>query len=524
MGEEADAAAHYVTSLMVRDYVASGLPAPPLEYARNYYQHYPKVGLGHWPPMFYVLQAGWMLLFGISRPSVLLFQAALAGLLATALFAAARRLMPAILSVAVAGALLVHPMTQRLARDVMAELLTATLIFLALWSWWRFLETEQHRFAAAFGVLAGMGLLTKGTAAMLVPVPVFSLLLTRKLGLLRHPWFWLSGLLAGAIAAPWYLLAPGAMHQRAVPGLVSTSEGYYVVRSGMRYLWLAGYGPAVLVMIGLAVLIGVRLWRRKPVEAVWAVAASALAAMVLLRTLVPPARELRHLLNVLPFWLLFAAGGLWWAFSLGPLKHRSARWRAAAAALVFAVVFGLEFRPPPRKDCGGFAEVAQAILARPEWTQSVILISSDALGEGMFISEIAMRERRPGHIVLRGSKVLSLSSWFGWNARPLFSGPAQVDEFLRAVPVGLVVFDGEPVRPPAHHQMLQLALRAQGRAWELVGHFPQRRGPADRRDGIYLYRLVGHEGRAPAHVPRQLEIGDSTLNPQFPGLRKVNTQ
>ena len=516
-GEEADAAAHYVTSLMVRDYIAAGLPAPPLEYAREYYQHYPKIGLGHWPPMFYAIQAGWMLLFGISRTSVLAFQAAITGLLATMMFAAARREMPAVLSAAAAGMLLLHPTAQRLAREVMSEMLTATLIFLALWCWWRFLETEARRYAAAFGVLAGMALLTKGTAAMLAPVPILSLVLVGKYRLFKHRWFWLSGLVAGAIAGPWYLMAPGAMHERAIPAVISANEAY-VLRSGMRYLSLAGYGVAVWVAVGLGALIGVRLLRRLPVQGIWAVGASTLVAMVLLRTVVPPALELRHLLNVLPFWLLFAAGGIWWALSLGPLKRKAARWRALAAALVLAGLYALEFRPPPKKDCGGYAEVARAILARPEWNQSVILVSSDAPGEGMLISELAMRERRPGHIVLRGSKVLSASSWFGWNARPLFGGPAEVGEFLRAVPVGLVVFDGEPMRPPAHHYQLQLALRGGAGSWELIGHFPQRRRPGDRRDGIYLYRLIGHEGIKPARVPQQLqiaEIGDSILNPQL---------
>jgi len=519
-GEEADAAAHYVTSLMVRDYLASGLPAPPLQYARDYYQHYPKIGLGHWPPMFYAIQAGWMLLFGISRTSVLAFQAAITGLLATAMFAAARREMPAVLGAAAAGLLLVHPTTQRLAREVMSELLTATLIFLALWCWWRFLETEARRYAAAFGVLAGMALLTKGTAAMLVPVPILSLVLAGNYRLLGHRWFWLSGLLAGAIAGPWYAMAPGAMHERAIPDVISANEAY-VVRSGLRYLSLAGHGVAVWVAVGLAALIGGRLLRRLPVRGIWAVGASALLAMALLRTVVPPAREIRHLLNVLPFWLLFAAGGIWWALSLGPLKRTAAHWRALAAALILVGLYAREFRPPPRKDCGGYAEVARAILARPEWNRSVILVSSDAPGEGMLISELAMRERRPGHIVLRGSKVLSVTSWFGWNARPLFSGPAEVGEFLRAVPVGLVVLDGEPVRPPAHHYQLQLALRSGAGSWELIGHFPQRRRPGDRRDGIYLYRLIGHEGTPPSRIPRQLElgeigeIGDSTLNPQF---------
>lgn len=52
-----DESAHYVTGLMVREYVAAGAPQPPVQFAQDYYVHYPKVAIGHWPPVFYVLQA-----------------------------------------------------------------------------------------------------------------------------------------------------------------------------------------------------------------------------------------------------------------------------------------------------------------------------------------------------------------------------------------------------------------------------------------------------------------------------------
>src|SRR5688572_30561514 len=36
-GGAADEAAHYVTALMIRDYVADGMPASPVAYAERYY-------------------------------------------------------------------------------------------------------------------------------------------------------------------------------------------------------------------------------------------------------------------------------------------------------------------------------------------------------------------------------------------------------------------------------------------------------------------------------------------------------
>ena len=81
-----DEAAHYVTGLLFRDYVASGLRTTPIEYAEDYYLHYPKVGIGHWPPVFYALQAVWTLPFGASRTSVLLLMAVIAAALAWSLY------------------------------------------------------------------------------------------------------------------------------------------------------------------------------------------------------------------------------------------------------------------------------------------------------------------------------------------------------------------------------------------------------------------------------------------------------
>src|ERR1700686_1788292 len=58
-----DESAHYVTSLMVRDFIVSLQYTEPMQFANDYYLHYPKVALGHWPPFFYALGGIWMLLF-----------------------------------------------------------------------------------------------------------------------------------------------------------------------------------------------------------------------------------------------------------------------------------------------------------------------------------------------------------------------------------------------------------------------------------------------------------------------------
>src|SRR5690242_15743126 len=62
-----DAIGHYTTGLLLHDYLLSGTWSHPLNYAINYQEHYPFVGLGLWPPFYHAVEAVWMLAFSTSR-------------------------------------------------------------------------------------------------------------------------------------------------------------------------------------------------------------------------------------------------------------------------------------------------------------------------------------------------------------------------------------------------------------------------------------------------------------------------
>ena len=57
LGTNGDEAAHFVSAMLVFDYLRHGLPGSPMRFARAYYQHWPRVAIGHWPPLFYPFQA-----------------------------------------------------------------------------------------------------------------------------------------------------------------------------------------------------------------------------------------------------------------------------------------------------------------------------------------------------------------------------------------------------------------------------------------------------------------------------------
>src|SRR5262249_44315855 len=77
-------------------------------------------------------------------------------------------------------------------------------------------------------------------------------------------------------------------------------------------------------------------------------------------------------------------------------------------------------------------------------------------GEGAFIAAVAAGERRPGHVVLRGSKALGESDWQGGGYTSFCRTPSEVIQRLEELGVGVVVLDTSA--PPAadleHHRLL----------------------------------------------------------------------
>jgi hypothetical protein len=84
-----------------------------------------------------------------------------------------------------------------------------------------------------------------------------------------------------------------------------------------------------------------------------------------------------------------------------------------------------------------------------------LLVSSDARGEGAFVSEVAiLDDRRPSHTVDRSSKVLAQSDWLGRGYREAFVSDEELRSFLREEQYdGILVDEGIPemfLRPHNH--------------------------------------------------------------------------
>jgi hypothetical protein len=496
-----DEPAHYVSGLLVRDYIAGGLPGSPIEYAEKYYVHYPKVAIGQWPPFFYVVQAAWTLPFSGSRASILILMAMLTAALLLTLYSNLRSEFGWLTGIGMGLLLMSLPLTQRLSREVMSEVLVALLIFAATLSFGRFLDSASWQDAAWFGVWSALALLTKGTGVVLGLLPLLAVLISGKPRLLLRWQFWLPLPIVAATSAPWYLLVPGARHEGVGQGWGVWIDWF---KMGETFVWWAAAMGGPLVALA-AIGVVERCYRLivpgegGRIGGAWAASLALLVSTIISRVTLM-AWGFRHTINNLPMLFLFAAAGLWWILRLPPLAKLSMRVKALAAVVLLAIPFSANLTAVSPLTYHGFREIAVDLLAQPSLRGSAFLIASDGEGEGMMVAEIAMREKRPGHIVLRASKVLSKSDWMGEYFQQRFRSAGEMMEYLEGVPVGIVIYDEQTEPLFEHQKLLGQALRSHPDRWQLLGTFPRLRPRGGNRGPIRVYKLVGHEGKPVSKV------------------------
>jgi Dolichyl-phosphate-mannose-protein mannosyltransferase len=416
-----------------------------------------------WPPFFHTIEALWMLAFTPSRPSILVLMALISVVSALTLFLIAGKTVGPRLALFGAFLYIAFPEVQISSRSVMIDGLIAALELVAVVQLARYIETEEPRYAHRFGLLATAAALSKANGLALLFVPVIAIGLVAKWRLLARKEIWLALLMAVVAAAPWnYFLGRVAM---ASVGLIRTDLAPPIQRSAtlLRELAIAGGVLLPFAVVGVWQKV-VRPRRSGRVGAIWASNLALIIAVCVFHAIVPTATVWkRYFLPVLAPILLFALTGMIRVAHSVPPRRWSSGWRTAGvAALTAAAFFGFQFRIL-KKAPSNFQLTAERLARDP--TPRVILASGDNHVEGTVVSEIAMRDSRPRHFVLRASKVLAESDWTGQGYKALFNSPNAVYEYLDSVPVDYVLIDTKP-GSSMHQQLLADALRDHPQIWE----------------------------------------------------------
>jgi hypothetical protein len=453
-----DEPAHVVTGLMVHDYLVSGFHRSPMQFARDYYVHYPKVALGHWPPVFYLAQAIWMLVFPARHASLLVLMALLTAVVAAATFAFIAAEYGSLAAWCACLLMLTTPALAASSTQVMTEVPQMVLILGAMLSFGKFLDTRSWRFAAMFGLWSAVSLLTKGTGIALAGIPVFSVLLTRNWRLLQNWVFWIPLPIVLLLSGPWYLFAPFALHERTDayggPGIAARRLGLPPGIWAEEFGWIMG----VLVLVGVLTTALARGGPRKGVR----ISATALVISATLFPFLFYAWELRHQAEAAPAFIAVAVAGAAWIASFEPWRGWPQSYKALGLIVGSLALGGWNVAHMNRQKPSEYRVLAHEIVQGPD---RAILIAGNSVSEGSLISEIAQAEPRPGHYVLRASKILSEQDWMGAHQRDRFPNAAEMGSFLEGLPLDLLVVDDDGPPPFPYFGVLERVLSANPEVW-----------------------------------------------------------
>lgn len=473
-GSYPDEPAHYVTSLMVREYVTGPNPIWPMQFAENYYAHYPKVAFGHWPPLFYVVQAIWMMLFSASRASVRLELAVTTAVLGFSVFTEAKRWLgswPAVF----AGLLTVClPLIQASTDEEMAETLLALTCFWSAVYFARYIDSQKRRDALWFSVFFSLAVLTKGSAWLLVFVPPIALVLSNRIRLVLRGSFWLAIGVIALCCLPWQLMTL-RIAERGWTGGTSPSAHYTLSalwQFGSILVWIVGPILAVITGLGVVTSVLLPLLKTRRCPAGPAVMFALIVGDWLFHSIVPAGVEDRKMIMAVPALVLFLVAGAHWMAQRIPAPRALQQYRFAVICAAVAIIFATQSFFIPRQRHYGYIEAAKFITSDPALEGASILASSSNLGEGLLISEIAMREPRPRDTIIRATKALASVDWTGLQYKAHFTNVRQLTDYLDQSQIKVIVTDDfPPISNFEHCRLLTKALAENPNRFHLLRTF-----------------------------------------------------
>lgn len=513
----ADEPAHFLNGVFVSSYLHGHAGTNPMAYAVEYYLHYPKISIGHWPPAYYGLLGVLMLVLPATPQAAFIINLLISALPAAALgwalaWLAGRRVALAGCAIYVLTPLVVEGQ----AFFMLDQALTASCAAAAI-AWLAYTQRPGWTRAGLFAALCAGAVLIKGNGWLIVLVPLLHMLLTRGWRLLALPHLYVAALAAGVVIVPWYWLtssiaADGFNHQ-----------------AGLTYAWLAlkanlhtllrnlGYAGAPLALI--ATVVEYRQRRTAPLRwSIVSIAISLILATLALQSLVPAAIDDRYLAPALPAYTALAALGV---FHVGAAlsgwlaaRGRSQLTEQGSAGLVphglivpaVSSLLVLAMLAPgaahlikrgPKVDM----RAADLPTLPPEQGPSIWIIDGSSGAEGALIAELAVRDPELRHYAVRASKLLAASDFMGTRYALKYQYPQQVlDELLRLGARYVVLVRLDHAAPFPHSAQLSAALRLPTSPFRRVLSLPHR-----YRAGVT--EVYEFSGNAEANIPAVRQLG-----------------
>ncbi len=443
-----DEPAQFTSGVLVHDYAFSGFRLAPLPYAKAFYEQYPKVAIGHWPPGFHILEAVWMSIFPIKVESLRIFCALITGILTMLIFKTARQTYGVQMALLAASCFLGAPIVQEQTWLVMSDITVTLFVFLAVLAFQRFMDQPEGTHVYWFILWSVAAILIKGSAWALGPFAILAPLFAGHWRILLRWRYLLSGVAIVLLSAPFYVLT-----WKAHIGYADSPVKFAISHSTLferivHVSKLFSFAPVSYLILGaFGVIIA---WKAGRMAMAW------VSAQTLFYLLFPMTGEDRYFLPALALLSLPITECL---------RAIAVRYSLPIAVAAVGLLHAHNGVNTP-STASGFRELVASIPSGKK-----VLVVSDASGEGAVIVHRLVSDTNRSETVLRGSKFLAHSSWSGQGYHLRFSDPAQISKALIEAKVDYAIVDFASAETP-HFKLLRQALEHSQSGYVMTAQFP----------------------------------------------------
>lgn len=460
-----DEASHFLNSYLVWAYSTEAAGQNPMAYATEFYVHYPKISIGHWPPLYYALLSVFFFIDPYT-PQTLLLVNLLVNSLPALLIARLVRPLAGLPWAVLAGLIFVlHPLSIDNTSRLMLDQALAGVCLAAAVVWSAYASRPSLWSGLAYAILAAAAILIKGNGWVLAIYPLFHIALAGRWCLLTNWRTYVAGLTAIVAVAPWTVLTYkiGADGFNYAWGL-----DYFTV--ALPYFLLAifhGLGP-IATMAAVAGMVGCLRARDNRQLREWgAVGMAMVLATILFHSIVPVDLEPRYMSSAMPPLAAFAALGVW--MTVIRLRVLAVRPLLACgvALAVFAIPGLLFLGEHPSKMDMRMDEVAAFLASQPKG--QVVVVDGHPGAEGSLAAAVALSDRSRRNYVVRSSQLMAQSNFMGSQYTLKVKTPQEALALLKEVSAGTVVIAEGPRIVPRfpHSDLLLAALQLDGAPFRL---------------------------------------------------------
>jgi len=477
-----DEGSHFLNGYMIWSYLKDAPGQNPMTYATNFYIHYPKISIGHWPPLYYAFLASF---FGIVSHTTFPFFVVnlVVGALPALLIARSVRQVLGLPWAVLAGiSYVLIPITlNNTVRLMLDQAIAGLCLFGALlWSAYSKRPSLLRGFAYAFVTAAAI--LVKGNGWVLGVLPFFHIALTGRWWLLTDWRTYAAGILALLFVGVW------------------TAATYKMSSNGFNYAWGFDYfllaistflsaiysslGPLGVIASLIGIVGSVTSKDQPELKELGRTCLALILATIIFHCIVPVDLDSRYMSSAIPPLAIFMAIGVWfitqrWQIIPAP------PWRVALpGSLALFCIPGMLFLHdrPVRFDLR-MDLVATQIAKAPDGM--VVVIDGSPGVEGAFTSELALRDKNQRSYVVRSSQLLAKSDFMGHRYTLRVNTPEAVLNLLDDISCSaVVVAEGQHIDPLLpHSHVLHSALLLPSSPFRLADTYEHL-----REDGhTYLY-------------------------------------